>query len=479
MGLIGRGRGGGRQAVTSERVLEALRQVEDPDLRRDIVALGFVKNLTVQDGDVRFDVELTTPACPVKQELREKCEQVVSSLDGVRSVAVRMTAQVRSSIAQLGEGLLGVKNAIAVASGKGGVGKSTTAVNLALGLVASGARVGLLDADLYGPSVPTMLGVHRSPQVSGEGRVLPIEKHGLKLMSMGFVAGPDMPVILRGPMVTNVLRQFLGQVDWGELDYLVIDLPPGTGDTQLTLTQSASLSGAVIVTTPQEISLIDARKAIGMFVKVNVPILGIIENMSYFECARCGERTHVFGKEGGRLTAEKLGVPFLGAIPIDPRLVEVCDQGDSFFGRYGDTPTAGALRQIAAEVARHLSVLAATPSAVEAMAPNATPRVAANAAGRFPVRRLEVLDGGRLRILWDDGRESVLESAFLRAQCGCAACVDEMSGERRIRERDIAPDVRPVRIEPVGNYAVSIAWSDGHATGIYPFERLREMAPPG
>ncbi|MBM3984582.1 MAG: Mrp/NBP35 family ATP-binding protein, partial [Planctomycetes bacterium] len=303
--------------VNAEQVLSALRAVQDPDLHRDVVSLGFVKDLGIDAGRVAFRLDLTTPACPVKDQLKAEAERVVRAVPGVTAVEVTLTASVRSP-RPAGSVLPGVRNTIAVASGKGGVGKSTVAANLALALADSGAAVGLLDADIYGPSMPTMFGTSARPQPAGEKSIHPIYAQGLKLMSIGFLIDPDQPMVWRGPMVHGALSQFLEQVEWGTLDYLVVDMPPGTGDAQLTLTQRAPLAGAVIVTTPQEVSLVDARKGLKMFEQVKVPVLGIVENMAFFTCDGCGKEHDLFRRGGGRRTAEALGVPFLGEVPLEP-----------------------------------------------------------------------------------------------------------------------------------------------------------------
>jgi len=342
---------------TEPQILKALSSVQDPDLRKDIVSLGFIKNLKIDGPRVSFDVELTTPACPVKDQLKQQAHDAVKALDGVSEVSITMTSNVRSQGRQAAIAMPGVKNVIAVASGKGGVGKSTASVNIALALQASGAAVGLMDADIYGPSIPGMLGVAGvRPEGAPGGKILPVEKYGLKLMSMGFLATDDTPVIWRGPMVHGILQQFLGQVEWGALDYLVIDLPPGTGDAQLTLTQSAPLAGAVIITTPQDVSLLIARKGLRMFQKVNVPILGIVENMSYFVCSKCGEHHNIFRHGGARKASEEMGIPFLGEIPIDPEIVLGGDEGLPIVQRRPGSETAVAYRQIAANMAAQLSI---------------------------------------------------------------------------------------------------------------------------
>jgi ATP-binding protein involved in chromosome partitioning len=348
----------GESQDLKSRVLEALREVIDPDLHRDIVSLGFVKNLEIEGGNVAFDVELTTPACPVKDQLAKQCDEVVRRLDGVSDVKVNMTAKVAGAARRESPLLTGVKNIVAVASGKGGVGKSTTAVHLAIALRQTGATVGVMDADIYGPSIPMMFAASERPRVSPEKKLLPPTAYDVKIMSMGFLAQGSEAVIWRGPMVSNMISQFLGAVDWGELDYLVIDLPPGTGDAQLTLTQQAPISGAVIVTTPQAVSLIDARKGLRMFQQVNVPVLGIVENMSYFVCPSCGDRSDIFGTGGGRKVAEEHGVPLIGQIPIDTAVVRGGDSGKPVLIEHPSSPVSVATREFAGNVAARLSVLA-------------------------------------------------------------------------------------------------------------------------
>jgi ATP-binding protein involved in chromosome partitioning len=357
---------------TPSDVLAALRPIVDPDFGKSIVELGFVKNLRIDGGRVAFAIELTTPACPVKSEFERAARERVAALPGVESVEVTMTSNTRGRAAAAPAGpevaaLPGVRNVIAVASGKGGVGKSTVAVNLALALRASGAKVGLMDCDVYGPSLPLLLGVGGRP-TAVEKRIYPLEKYGLSLMSMGFFVTDDSPVIWRGPMVHGLIRQFLTDVEWGELDYLVLDLPPGTGDAALTLTQQAPISGAVIVTTANDLSLIDARKGLRMFQKVDVPVLGIVENMSYFVPPDLPDRKYyIFGQGGGRRVAKELGVEFLAEIPIDPRVVEGGDKGEPIVVAAPDSPAAVALRELAGTVARRLAVLAeSTPKLADA-----------------------------------------------------------------------------------------------------------------
>jgi len=343
--------------LNEANVLEALRQVKDPDLHRDIVTLNFVKDLAIRGADVSFTIELTTPACPVREELKAAAVHAVrTSLAGVGAVEVALTSRVTAHENHQKEQVLpGVKNTIAVASGKGGVGKSTVAVNLAAALAQEGARVGIVDADVYGPSLPLMMGITGRPQVKNQ-RLQPIEKWGVKVMSIGFLVDPMQAVIWRGPMASGAVKQFMSDVDWGELDYLVFDLPPGTGDIQLTLVQTIPLTGAVIVTTPQDISLADARKGFAMFQKVNVPILGLVENMSYHICSHCGHREEIFDSGGGKREAEELGVPFLGEIPIHTSIRESGDRGRPIVLDTARTAESGAILKIARALAAQVSI---------------------------------------------------------------------------------------------------------------------------
>ncbi len=348
--------------VTEQSVLDALRVIEDPDFHKDIVTLGFVKDVKAGEDAISVRIVLTTPACPVKERFRAQAEEVLSAaFPGVKKIEVVMDAQVvAAGRAPLIENLLPqVKNTLAVASGKGGVGKSTVASNLAAALAASGARVGLLDADIYGPSMGVMLGVHCKPQVDEATNLIqPVEAHGMLVMSLGFLLAPDEPVIWRGPMVMKALEQLMKDVAWPELDYMVVDLPPGTGDAQLTLTQKVPLSGAVVVTTPNEVALIDARKGLAMFQKVNVTVLGIVENMSYFSCPHCRGESDIFSRGGGERTAKQMGVPFLGAIPLDPSVRMAGDDGMPVVLGAPDSAVAAAFRDLAGRVAQQTSIAA-------------------------------------------------------------------------------------------------------------------------
>ena len=344
------------QKKLEHSVLNALRSVNDPDLNKDIVTLNFVKDLKIDDGIVSFSIELTTPACPVKKEMEQWAREAVLAVNGVRDVKIQMTSRVSHGHAAVGkQAIEGVKNIVAVGSGKGGVGKTTVTVNLAVALARTGAAVGLLDADIYGPNVPLMLGITGRPHALDD-RIQTLSNYGVRVMSMGFLANDDTPMIWRGPMLHSVIQQFIRQVDWGELDYLLIDLPPGTGDVQLSLTQTVPLMGAVIVSTPQDVALQDARKAIQMFRQVHVEILGIVENMSYFQCPNCNERTPIFSHGGGAATAARYDVPFLGEVPINVSIREGGDAGKPIVAMNPDSPGAIAFAQIAERVAAQVSI---------------------------------------------------------------------------------------------------------------------------
>ena len=343
---------------SSQQVLEALGGIKDPDLGRDVVSLGMIKELEVSpEGEVSFTFELTTPACPVRDRFKSQAEDAVGGIAGVTGVEIRMTANVRPAFLRPkpSEILPGVKQTIAVASGKGGVGKSTVAVNLAAALSRSGAAVGLLDADIYGPSVPVMTGSRRVPQ-QVNGRLLPIDAHGMKLMSFGQINPSDEPTIYRGPMVGKAIEAMMVQVDWGILDYLVIDLPPGTGDASLTLAQVVPLTGVAIVCTPQDVATDIAVKALQMFRKLNVTPLGLIENMSWYVCPECGHRHEIFSHGGAEAAAKRLGVPFLGAIPLEEGIREDADSGTPVVISRPESAGAKAFVAIASQVAARTSI---------------------------------------------------------------------------------------------------------------------------
>lgn len=357
MGLFGRK--SAQSQLSEEGVRSALSRVMDPELGKDLVTLNMVRNIAVSGGEVSLDLVLTTPACPKKAEMQASVEEAVRSVPGVSSVEVRVSADVQAAKDPM-EGrrpVEGVRNILAVASGKGGVGKSTISANVAVALHRAGARVGLLDADIYGPSVPTLLNL-KGHQLQGKnGLILPADADGIKVVSIGFMLEEDSPVIWRGPMLMKALEQFLHGTKWGELDYLIIDLPPGTGDVQLSLVQMTPVAGAIVVTTPQDLALIDVKKAVRMFEKVGVPILGVIENMSYYLCPHCEGRSEIFGHGGAKETCRKMGLRFLGEVPLQAELREASDAGVPLLARHPDSPAARAIETAATESVAALSVL--------------------------------------------------------------------------------------------------------------------------
>jgi ATP-binding protein involved in chromosome partitioning len=352
--------------VTESAVLDALRQIRDPDLHKDIVTLGFIKDLKVDNGSVAFRIVLTTPACPVREEMETSARELVSAIPGVESVSVKMDSEVPKGRGLGGDkvSIPGVRNIIAVSSGKGGVGKSTVAVNLAVALALDGARVGLMDADVYGPNVPIMLGASQARPEVEVNKLIPVEAYGVKLISMAVLQPGDKPLIVRGPILHGLVKQFLSDVKWGELDYLIVDMPPGTGDVQLSLAQLVPVQGAVLVTTPQEVALIDVRRALRMFETVAVPVLGVIENMSYFIAPDTGNRYNIFGEGGGERLAEEYHVAFLGSIPMGIEVREGGDQGVPVVIGKPESPQAHAFRKAAEEVARQVSIEAMKPELV-------------------------------------------------------------------------------------------------------------------
>lgn len=345
-------------SISEEQVKETLKSVKYPGFTRDIVSFGLVKSVNIDNGDVRVQLALATSDPNIPATIKDDAERALSALKGVRSAKVLIDIHAPPVGAGAGMGatrIPGIKHVIAVASGKGGVGKSTVAANLAIALQQTDARVGLCDCDIYGPSISLMFGTRERPMATEENMIVPIEQYGLRLMSMGFLLDDTSPAILRGPMVTRYTQQFLRQVEWGELDYLVLDLPPGTGDIQLTIVQTVALSGAIIVTTPQEVALIDARKAASMFEKVNVPVLGLVENMSYFCSPSDGKRYDIFGSGGGEREAKRLRVPLLGQIPIDVATREAGDRGIPIVTEDRQSPAAAEFKKIAANIRKVLS----------------------------------------------------------------------------------------------------------------------------
>jgi ATP-binding protein involved in chromosome partitioning len=342
--------------TTEKDILNALSKVKEPELGRDLVSLGMIKDIAVDGGAVSFTIVLTTPACPLTDVIEKQATEAVKQLEGVTAVDIKWESNVPSDGRMMGQMNLPLRNTIAISSGKGGVGKSTVAANLAVALAKMGATVGLMDADVYGPNIPMMLGVDRIP-APRDNKLTPAFAHGIRIMSMGFLVPPDQPVIWRGPMIHSAIRQFFTDVDWGELDYMIIDLPPGTGDAQLTLAQSVPLTGVIIVTTPQDVALGDAVKGLAMFKTLQVPIIGIVENMGTFICPHCGQATDIFGAGGGARMAQRLGVPFLGSVPIDPRVRDGGDKGQPIVVIDPDGPASKALQQISRDVAARVSVI--------------------------------------------------------------------------------------------------------------------------
>jgi ATP-binding protein involved in chromosome partitioning len=344
------------ESVTRESILDVLRTVKDPDLNRDIVSLNFVRDLQIESSTVTFRLVLNTPLSPAKAKLEQAAREAVVSIAGVERVEISLESEIPKARAADGKQMVpGVANIVAVSSGKGGVGKSTVAVNLAIALAQYGSRVGLLDTDVYGPNVPIMVGVNEEPAVRGQ-RLLPHQVYGIKVMSLGFLNRGDKPVVWRGPMLHTAVRQFLYDVEWGDLDYLIVDMPPGTGDAQLSLAQLVPVQGAVLVTTPQEVAMGDVRKAFNMFEQVHIPVLGIVENMSYFICSNCSERHEIFGAGGGEQLAARFNIKLLGQIPISISVREGGDIGIPIVVGAPESAQAAAFKQIADNVATQVSL---------------------------------------------------------------------------------------------------------------------------
>jgi ATP-binding protein involved in chromosome partitioning len=344
------------KSLTQEKILAALSKVQEPELHNDLVSLNMIRDIKVNKNKVTFTIVLTTPACPLRTQIENEARQAVLSLTGVNEVDIKLDANVPADGRQRSLASLPIRNAIAIASGKGGVGKSTVAVNVAVVLAQSGSRVGLLDADIYGPNIPTMMGV-QSQVKHHDNMMIPEEAHGVKLMSIGLLVKPGQPIVWRGPMLHTAIQQFLSQVEWGELDYLIVDLPPGTGDAALSLSQSLPLSGSVIVTLPQKVSLDDASRNLGMFRMLNIPIIGVVENMSYLELPD-GTHLDVFGTGGGKQLAVEANVPFIGQIPLDPNVRIGGDIGTPLTLSHPDSPSAQALRSVSETIASRVSVAA-------------------------------------------------------------------------------------------------------------------------
>ncbi len=430
--------------MTNDDILNALRTIIDPDFNKDIVSLGFVKNIKIDGGHVSFDIALTTPACPVKSEFQQKAQENVSRIPGVASVSVNMTSQSpQTQISSSPNPLSKIGSIIAVSSCKGGVGKSTVAAHLAQELSHRGFKIGLLDADIHGPSVPALFHFDNTKIYADQNnQLIPLEKNNLKIMSFGFLLG-DAPAVMRGPILTRYVQQLLFNTAWGELDYLFIDMPPGTGDIQLTITQSVRLNGAVIVTTPQTLSLIDVARGILMFERVNVPILGVIENMSYFICDQCNKKHSIFGSQGAQSLKERFGIELLAELPLMPEFTLKVDQ---FTG--------------------NLFIKQAVDKVMMAL-------------GKSSILQKEVpeikFNEKEIILSWKDGAVWKINNRDLRLSCRCALCANEITGEKTLQGKDIPTDIAPKEIIPLGNYAIGISWSDNHSSGIYPYESIKSL----
>jgi ATP-binding protein involved in chromosome partitioning len=480
---------------SKDQVVERLRRVKGPDMQSNIVDLGLVSEILLKDGRISFSITVPAERAAELEPLRQAAEKIVREMAGVTGVVAVLTAEkprgtgpgangrtaggaqvpesarvkearARSAAPTVPPGpaaapgggkrgiqVAGIKHMIAVASGKGGVGKSTTAVNLALGLQAIGLKTGILDADIYGPSQPRLLGLTGRPEVARANTLRPMQAHGLRAMSMGFLVEEGTPIIWRGPMVVSALTQMLRDVDWGDLDVLVIDMPPGTGDVQLTMAQQVPLAGAIIVSTPQDLALIDARKGLNMFRKVDVPVLGIIENMSYFLCPKCGERSDIFGHGGAKAEAEKLGIPFLGAVPLHIDIRATSDEGRPIVASSPDSVHAQIYRDIAARAWSELN---------------------GGTGARIAPPRLETAAGGaELTVAFAGAKPFTLSAEMLRVMSPSAE-VQGHSPEQRVtvgRKRN----VKIKELKPVGNYAVRIVFDDGHDTGLYAWSYLQTL----
>lgn len=443
-------------------LLEALKEVQDPDLGKDIVTLGFVKDIqfieTIGSTDVfdsKFTVELTTPACPVKEQFRADCQRIAESLPFIRNAEVVMTAQApNTSVSTAGTELEKIGAVLAVASCKGGVGKSTTAVNLAFSLSESGARVGLFDADIYGPSLPTLV-VPEHDRLEFQGNLIkPLTCKGVKLMSFGYV-NPN-PAVMRGPMIAGMMKQLLTTTSWGELDYLIIDLPPGTGDIQLTLCQTLEITAAVIVTTPQKLALVDVLKGIDMFQRVKVSPVAVVENMAYFKAPDTDTKHYLFGTGHGQQLKEQFNsIGSVVQIPIEPRLSE--DVGVPYVLESAESETAKRYGQLADEVVREIAKIQ-------------------HGGHKVPDVSFDTVTGDIVIRREETGEEQRIWPAVLRRLCACALCIDELTGKPLLDPTTVSESIKPLRIAQVGNYAFEVDWSDGHPS-LYPFARIVKEWP--
>ena len=433
--------------TTKKEILDVLKTIMDPDFNKDIVSLGFVKNVQIDAGDVSFDIALTTPACPVKSDFQKKAETVVGKLKGVDSVKVNITTLPQreySSLSSPQDALKNVRSIVAVSSCKGGVGKSTIAAHLAFELAQRGFDVGLVDVDIHGPSIPTLFNLQKATVSTNQNKqFVPVLKDNLRIMSFGFLLG-DSPAVMRGPIVSRYVQQILLNTAWGKLDYLFIDMPPGTGDVQLTITQTIRLSGAVIVTTPQTLSLLDVARGILMFEKVSVSVLGLIENMAFYECDNCHKKHYIFGQNTSQSLKSRFGIETLAEIPLCAQFLKGIDESKD----------NNIIKQAVDLVIRAL--------------------------GKMSIQQKDVpniyCDENQVRFMWTDGTTLTVNNRDLRLSCRCALCIHELTGEHLLKDKDIRPDIAAKKIIPLGNYAVGIDWNDGHASGIYPFKAIKLIA---
>lgn len=426
--------------VLKEDVLKVLSQIEDPDLHKDIVSLGFIKELVIDGGTVGFSIELTTSGCPLKNMFKTEAEKLVLGLDGVEKVNIIMTAR-QNRISNDSDSLKNVKHVIAVASAKGGVGKSTVAATLACEFAEKGFKVGLLDVDLFGPSLPTLFNIRESQIMQRDNMLIPMDYKGIKLMSFGFLLG-DSPAIMRGPMVSGYIQQLLTTVDWGELDYLFIDMPPGTGDVQLTISQTIKLDGAVIITTRSSLSLVDVARGILMFEKVSIPILGVVENMAYFICDSCDKEHFIFGEKKSDLS-DRFGIETIAHLPVESDRAKPFDK---YVSNSANSHMCDALIRQVGKASANVII----PPQVKLMT-------------------------DRVLISWEEGETIEIDNHTLRDNCKCALCVDEYTGEKTLKPEDIPEDIHGLEAVPLGNYAVSIQWSDGHTSSIYSYKTLHSI----
>lgn len=452
--------------VTSAMILDALRKVTDPGSGKDFVALGLVANVRVQAGKVSFDLYIPSHAEAHMDAIRASALSAVKAVPGVVAAMPNLLKKPKPRVVHGAQAVPGVNHVIVVGSGKGGVGKSTTAVNLAMALKKLGYTTGLLDADIYGPSVPTMLGksfprgAEGNQPATEDNQLVPFDMQGVKVISLGLLIGADQPTVWRAPMATKMIQQFLLGVKWGELDYLIVDLPPGTGDIQLTLSQQSNITGAIVVTTPQQVAMEIARKGLLMFRHVGVPILGLVETMSGFGCSECGATTSIFGEGGAKKLSATDGVPLLGQIPVDAALVRACDEGEPIVVRDPKSPSAVAYMQAAAKVVATVESQVAEGKDVVPLAVEPMPAA---------------IGGHRLAVYWSDGQKYTYSARALRFACPCAVCVDEFSGERKITLDSVPEDIALEKALPVGRYGVNLVWNDKHSTGIYTYKYLREL----